>query len=65
LIGTITAPENWKKILVNLSSECPEDFQHSDASLKYSMVAKNKELAEIVIVVISSQVPLLQTHEIA
>jgi DNA polymerase-3 subunit chi len=30
LIGTITAPEHWKKIVINLASECPADFQQSE-----------------------------------
>ena len=46
LIGTIAAPEDWKKILVNLSSQYPEDFQQCERILQIlDGSAETKELA--------------------
>jgi len=34
LIGTQTAPENWEKIIVNLSSKYLDDLKHTDRILE-------------------------------
>ena len=30
LIGALNAPENWQKTLINLSSQCPHDFERAE-----------------------------------
>ncbi|MGZ8190343.1 MAG: DNA polymerase III subunit chi [Methylococcaceae bacterium] len=66
LIGTITAPENWKKILVNLSSECPEDFQHSERILEIlDGSEETKELARNRYRRYQQSGTTITTHEIA
>jgi DNA polymerase-3 subunit chi len=30
LIGSLNAPENWQKTLINLSSQCPHDFERAE-----------------------------------
>jgi len=34
LIGSSNPPERWQKNVINLSSQCPEDFQHIERILE-------------------------------
>lgn len=34
LIGSIAAPEPWRKTVINLSTQCPQDFQHAERILE-------------------------------
>ncbi|MFZ2313207.1 MAG: DNA polymerase III subunit chi [Methylobacter sp.] len=34
LIGSLNAPENWQKTLINLSSQCPHDFELAERILE-------------------------------
>jgi DNA polymerase III subunit chi len=34
LIGSISPPEHWQKTVINLSSQCPQDFQNTDRILE-------------------------------
>jgi DNA polymerase-3 subunit chi len=44
LIGSLNAPENWNKTLVNLSSQCPQDFLQADRILE--VLDNNEEIIE-------------------
>ena len=44
LIGTLNAPESWKKTLVNLSSRCPQDFLEADRILE--ILDNNEDIIE-------------------
>lgn len=34
LIGSLNAPENWQKTVINLSSQCPRDFERAERILE-------------------------------
>ena len=34
LIGSLNAPENWQKTVINLSSQCPRDFERAERVLE-------------------------------
>lgn len=34
LIGSINPPEHWQKTVINLSSQCPQDFQNAERILE-------------------------------
>ncbi|MEQ1485942.1 DNA polymerase III subunit chi [Methyloglobulus sp.] len=34
LIGSCSPPEHWQKSVINLSSQCPQDFQHVERILE-------------------------------
>jgi DNA polymerase-3 subunit chi len=34
LIGSVSAPKNWQKTIINLSSKCPQDFQQAQRILE-------------------------------
>lgn len=34
LIGTEQAPDGWQKTIINLSAECPHEFQHAERILE-------------------------------
>jgi DNA polymerase-3 subunit chi len=44
LIGTQSAPENWKKIIVNLSSKYLDDIKHTDRILE--VLDSNKDVKQ-------------------
>lgn len=44
LIGSLNAPEHWKKTQINLASHCPQDFQQADRILE--ILDNNEETKE-------------------